>query len=127
MKIEEIDIDDLLGTVCYESKWRFFACPVAYWILDYETYDPSVFLQTKDDDDFRFRDNLYRVDDKNFPEFLEALKEFELSLSEVRSLVNFNGMNEIELSIVINYEKKIYVNGFREINIEEYATAHQNS
>ncbi|MDY7013860.1 MAG: hypothetical protein SVX43_09745 [Cyanobacteriota bacterium] len=118
MKIEDIDIDDLLGAVCYGSRWHFFVCTVAEWILDYETYDPSVLSPFTDS--FVFRDNLFKVDDSNFSEFIEAIKEFELALSEIRELLEFDGANNRDLLVVIDYDKKIYVNGFREIDIHNY-------
>jgi hypothetical protein len=52
MRWEDVDIDDLIGAVKYNSEWRFFAGVLAEWVMDYKKYDPS-FSPSEEDNTFR--------------------------------------------------------------------------
>ncbi len=117
MNIDYIDPDDLIGAVRYKSKWSIFACTLAEWILDYATYDPG-FDSSKSS--VEFRNNLLRVDETNAVYFLEAIQEYELTISNIEELFQKDGANNWPLTIVINFDQKEYINGFSEISIHKY-------
>ncbi len=117
MKLENLDIDDLIGAVKYKDRWRFFAGTVAEWVLDYALYDPG-FDPLKSN--IVFRNNLLRVDEKNAPQFFEAMEQYELLLVDIQQLVKEKGANNWPLTIVVDFDGKIYINGFTEIPLHKY-------
>jgi len=117
MNLEALDPSDLLGAIRYKSDWRFFLCTVAEWILDYASYDPG---HNTFQSQFVFRNNLFTINEENFSDFLEAIQEYELCLSDVENLLKYDGSNNWPLRIVIDFDEKLYVNGFPEIGIHKY-------
>jgi hypothetical protein len=98
MNLDELDLDDLLGIIKYQSQWRFFVCTVVEWILDYARYDPSCITSQNS---VLFRNGLLEVNDRNFSDFLNAIQRYELSYQEVRELLQREDANHWSLQIVI--------------------------
>ncbi|MBD2530317.1 hypothetical protein H6G97_12340 [Nostoc flagelliforme FACHB-838] len=117
MKPEDLDPDDLIGAVKYNSKWRFFGGTVAEWILDYASYDPD-FDPSKSD--VVFRNNLLKVDETNAVHFLKAMEPYELLVTDLQQLIKQEGANNWPLTTVVDFDKKTYVNGFSEIPLHQY-------
>jgi hypothetical protein len=118
MNLTDLDPDDLIGAVKFDSRWRFFAGTVAEWILDYSSYDPSF-----DPSESRvvFRNNILNVDEKNAEQFCEAMEAYELSSKDVEQLIRTEGAENWPLVIAIDFDSKTYINGFSEISLHEYA------
>lgn len=126
MKTEWI-LDEWLGAVCYQGKYRFFLEHTAWWILDYASYDPSSLADGEDNSYFR---NGILVVDENAEEFLEAMKEAEILLDDLRRLVNkqhkitladeddYRG--DLQLVFLVNFDEKLYVSMFFDVAYEEY-------
>lgn len=117
MKREDLDPDDLIGAVKHDSNWQFFAGTVAEWILDYATYDPSF---DPDKSSVTFRGNLLQVDESNAAQFCEAMKPYELTTLDLQQLVEEEGANNWPLTIVVDFTRRTYVNGFSEIPLHKY-------
>jgi hypothetical protein len=117
MDLKDLDPDDLLGAVKHEGQWRFFAGTVAEWILDYASYDPYFDpAQT----DVVFRDNLLRVDESNAAQFVKAMAPHEISPAQLSELTRRDGPTNWPLSVLIDFDEALYVNGFSEIPLHEY-------
>jgi len=126
MKTEWV-LDEWLGAVCYQGKYRFFLEHTAWWILDYASYDPSFLADGEDNSYFR---NGILVVDENAEEFLEAMKGAEISLEDLRRLVNqqhkitladeddYRG--DLQLVFFVNFDEKLYVSMFFDVTYEEY-------
>jgi hypothetical protein len=117
MNLEDVDIDDLIGAVKYKGQWRFFAGIVAEWVLDYERYEPGYDPVR---DDTPFRNGLLVVNENNAGEFCNVMAPYELSPSDIEQLIKKEGANHFPLSIVIDFDAKVYINGFSEIPLHEY-------
>jgi hypothetical protein len=117
MNLKDLDPDDLIGAVKYKSHWRFFAGTVGEWILNYSSYDPS-FDPSKSR--VTFRNNLLNVDETNAEQFCEAMEPFELSSEGIEQLVRAEGSGNWPLVIALNFDDKIFINGFSEISLHEY-------
>jgi len=126
MKTEWI-LDEWLGAVCYQGKYRFFLEHTAWWIIDYPSYSPSILNSKERINDFR---NGILVVDENAEEFLEAMKEAEISLDDLRRLVNKqhqftladedDDRGDLDLVFLINFDEKLYVSMFFDVTYEEY-------
>lgn len=126
MKTEWI-LDEWLGAVCYQGKYRFFLEHNAWWILDYASYDPSSLTDSENNSYFR---NGILVVDENAEEFLEAMKEAEISLDDLRHLVNKQHQitladeddyrGDLHLFFLVNFDEKLYVSMFFDTTYEEY-------
>ncbi|MFN6559704.1 MAG: hypothetical protein RMY28_007840 [Nostoc sp. ChiSLP01] len=117
MKLQDLDPDDLIGAVKFNSKWRFFCGTIAEWILDYASYDPG-FDPSKSD--VVFRNNLLKVDETNTVHFLKAMEPYELFAKDIQQLIEEEGASNWPLTIVVDFDKKTYVNGFSEITLHQY-------
>lgn len=115
--IERIKNDYLLGAVKLNGKVRYFLEPIAYWIMDYKSYDPE--YRASENDTTPFRNNILTVDSSNAFEYIEALKEDEVSLTEIDSIksqVDF----EIPVMFLVDFDSKQFVSNFEDIEIEIY-------
>ena len=114
---KELDYDEYLGAVKVEGNWHFLADFVGEWILNYPAYDPDYDpSQWK----YKFRNGLLVVDETNAKEFLETMREKELSFESVKKLVAEKGKDKIPLTYVIDFDECIFVDGNSERDIAEY-------
>lgn len=120
MDVNDLHPDDLIGAVHHQGNWRLFSGTVAEWILDYPRYDPG-FKSVQGE--AVFRNNLLRVDETNAAEFCEAMEPYELFAEDVRRLVETGEAVNWPLMVVINFDNKVFVNGFSEVPIHEYVPA----
>lgn len=109
--------DDLIGGVLIASKWRFYAGTVAEWILDYPRYDPSA---VNHESFSQFRNGLAVVTNSNKHEYCYAMGPYELSLSDIDLLANSNVEYGCELSVIVDFDNNIYINGFSEIPMHQF-------
>lgn len=117
MSTKELDYDELIGAVKHKSQWRFFAGTIAEWNLDYASYDPGY---DPSKSSYLFRGGLLTVDETKADAFCIAMSEHELSHDDVRSLVAEKGAEKVPLTVVVNFDEKLFVNGFYDLAIEEY-------
>jgi len=124
MKTEWV-LDEWLGVVCYQGKYRFFLDHATYWVLDMATCSPS----SLEGDSSYYRNGILVVDE-NAEEFLEAMKEAEISLDDLCRLVNKqhqftladedDDRGDLHLFFLINFDEKLYVSMFFDVTYEEY-------
>ena len=124
MRWQDVDIDDLIGAVKYNSRWHFFAGVLAEWVMDYGKYDPSF---SPSEEDNIFRNNLLVIDENNAYEFCDAMAPYELSSTQVEELIKNEGANHFPVYILIDFDKKRYINGFSEISLEDYVPSGWNA
>jgi hypothetical protein len=104
-----IDLDEYIGAVKLNGKWRFFHEMMSVWILDYKSYDPQY-------DPFGpksngWRKNLLVVDTDNAEAFCEVMRDKELLPEQIpQSFTEFGSRKK--LSFVVNFDEKIYINGW---------------
>lgn len=108
--------DEYLGAVKFQGEWHLLALYVGEWILDYPAYDPSPDDSPADN----YRHGLLVVSEKNAGEFLEAMREHEMSLGEVKSLIAMQGAELVPLTYVVNFDDKLFVDGHPDRDIAEY-------
>ncbi len=120
----EWKLDDWLGAICYQGKYRFFLEHATYWVLDMIACSPS----SKENSSY-YRNGILVVDE-NPEEFLEAMQESEISLEDLRVLIDkqhkivladeddYRG--DLHLTFLVDFDKKLYVSMFFDVGYEEY-------
>lgn len=112
---KELRYDEWLGAVKVESKWHLLGLHVGEWILDYPSYDPY-----SNKSDSNYRNGLWIVNEMNAREFIEAMRDEELSLEDVERLVKKRGVEDAPLLYVIDFDKRLFVDGHPDRDVEEY-------
>lgn len=117
--IEKISNNNLLGFIKYKEVFNFYLMPVACWILNYSKYDPSY---NPNEWEFVFRDNVLNVEDTEVERFLQSVEEDKLSIDDADKVVRLEREEEenVQVCFFIDFDAKLYVNGFSEIEVEEY-------
>lgn len=110
--------DHLLGAVRKGGILYFYLNPVAYWIMDSVSYDPS--FKQEDYPDAVFRSNVAVVQSSNAEAFLNAIKEDTITLNEITSYLSANADPRMALVFLIDFDQKIFVSAFPYIETEKY-------
>jgi hypothetical protein len=108
---QKIEAGYLLGCIRHKEQYNFYFMPIAFWIIDYSKYDPTY---NPDDWDGVYRDNILIVTDDNVDSFMRAI---EIDRIEHVTLVE---SNIEDIVFYIDFDSKLFVNGFVEISAEEY-------
>ena len=117
MRIDAVDVDDLIGAVRVDGVWRFYATDLAHWILDYKRYDPSA-------EAAGYRGRALVADVGARYAYLEVMSEFELDAADLASGIQKDGSLGWRLEIVVDFDERLYVNGwFDNIALHEYVPA----
>lgn len=111
---EKVDNSYLFGCIKYKGYFRFYLMPIAYWIINYDKYDPSYNLYRRESN---FRNNVLIVNDDNIHLFIEAIKVDEITLEEIN--IREYGLDEIFV-FFIDFDAKLFVNHFPDISVEDY-------
>ena len=115
--IQKLGNDYLLGCIKYNQVYKFYLMPVASWILNYKQYDP---LYNPVQWEFVFRDNILNVTDENVSNFLMAIKQYVLDLEYLKAAWNEIPTDLKYLYFLIDFDNKLFVNAFPEIELEKY-------
>lgn len=92
--------------------------PIAYWILNYEKYDPE-----HDPSEYKsvFRDNILNVTDDRIEDFFKAVANYTLYLNdEIKSEIKSILPEYKRIQFYIDLDKKIFISGFVDIEVEDY-------
>jgi hypothetical protein len=115
----------LVGAVKYQSKWRFFDAPVASWVLNYVSFNPKFSLLIDPKAQVVAQNRPLEVDETNAEEFLIALEEtHETDPIEIQEYILAGYEKQSQLAVVIDFDNKVYVNGYSETPLQEYIPAH---
>ena len=107
--------NQIIGAVRLNSEWRFYSGATGEWIMDYKSYDPSYDPEKWPN---TFRNGILEVDVHNASEFCTAMKEYELTLDDVVETMRED--KDLSLSILMDFDRKLYVNGYYDMLLEEY-------
>lgn len=113
---ENFDNNYLLGLIQYNGTYDFYLMPIAWWILNHQKYDP--FFDTKKWG--HFRNKLYNILDKDITHFLYSIAEDKLQLEDLEWIFNNIDVEFRLLRFFIDFDKKVFVNGFEDIDVEDY-------
>ena len=113
---QRLEENYIVGCVKYRDICQFYVMPIAWWILDYKTYDPSILQQ----DEFDFRNGVYTVSDDKINDYLSSIEVDKISLLEVKYIQDNFTEEYSRVTFFIDFDKKEYISGFPDIEVETY-------
>jgi hypothetical protein len=116
------DEPKVIGAVRYQSKWRIFEPPVHSWVLNYCLYNPKLTALIDPNVHEVTQNNLLEVDETNAENFLTAIETYETFPDQIRDFLEA-GYDD-ELSVVIDFDNKVYNNNYPEIPLQNYIPSH---
>ena len=112
----------ILGCIKYNGNYNFYLMPIAWWILNYVKYDPSI--SKNKERETKFRNGILVVTDENIKPYIKSIENDKLTEEELLELNNiFKKYPEEEYSCInflIDFDEKNYINGFDYIEMEDY-------
>lgn len=105
----------LFGCIRHSKAYNIYLMPIAYWILNYRLYDPEYDPKKWK---FKFRDNVLNVLDKDVNRFLVSVKDDLITLERLQDLIF--SKRKPTLYFFIDFDKKIFVSKFLDIEVEQY-------
>lgn len=115
--IEKVKENYLFGCIKYKELYQLYLMPIAYWILNYQKYDPQY---NPAEWDFVFRDNILNVSDDQFEHFFKVIDIDKVLINELKLVINRIPVTSKRIYFYIDFDGKKFVNGFEDIAIEEY-------
>jgi hypothetical protein len=119
----------LLGCIKYHDQYTLYLMPIAWWILNYKKYDPEYSSKRKSvsyesgygpsKPEPIFRDNILNVSDGEIEAYLDSIKEDKLSIKDLELIINVP-TDFRYLHFFIDFDCKIFINGFFDIAVEDY-------
>jgi hypothetical protein len=117
-KISELrQRDFLLGAIKLKGNITYYLSPIAYWIMDYKSYDPDYNPNEHSD---IFRDNLLQVNTDNADLFLRAMQRDLVEIDTIKAFNVNNKEKTIKLQFLIDFDNSVFTSTFFDIDIHEY-------
>lgn len=107
----------IVGCIKYKNTYHFYLMPIAWWILNYEKYSPSILQDVSRQD---FRSGALNVTNDKLEPFLTAILEDQISIPEVKSIIEDFSEEYSEILFFIDFDRKEYISAFCDIEIEPY-------
>jgi hypothetical protein len=115
--IQKIKEDNILGCIKYNGICDMYLMPIAWWILNHEKYDPNY---NPKEWKFEFRDNIFNVTNDKIDQFLISIDAYKLSIVDLNFLIKNTTKEDHSVCFYIDFDKKLFVSAFNEIEVEEY-------
>jgi len=106
----------LLGYMKFSELGSFYLMPIAYWILNYSKYDPTY---NPKEWAFVFRNNILNVRAENTSDFFSSIEQDKIPFVELEEAIR-NKLEGIALSFYIDFDSKLFVSAFENIEVETY-------
>ncbi len=113
---QRLEENYLLGCIKYDDHSAFYLMPIAWWILNYEAYSPSIL---QDSSRQNFRNGALNVTDDKIKVFLGSVEEDKIALSDVKQIM-MDSSEYSQIYFFIDFDEKLYINGFADIETERY-------
>lgn len=114
--IEKFEENYLLGCIKYTDQYALHLMPIAWWILNHKKYnsgyDPAKWKSV-------FRNNILNVSDSEIGAYLDSIKEDKLNIKDLELIFNVP-IEYRYLFFFVDFDQKIFVNGFPDIALEDY-------
>ncbi|BFH17778.1 hypothetical protein P4K96_19580 [Bacillus cereus] len=133
MKVEPNFPDTVVVLVKHEEKYTWYVSEKELWIMDLLQLENAFrrkFNQpkvTETEADYEERVGCEILSEKNISQFQEAMKDFEVSYTELIEYFNLysevylDGVNsEVETSFYLDFDNKIFYSFFKEPGSYEY-------
>jgi hypothetical protein len=117
-------VDYLYGVTRYKSAWYLSCAPMPTWILDYFAYNPELSLRIDPNAATVAKSNLLIVSETNAEKFIKEIKFYQVFPLQIQNSMRYNSEEESQLSVVIDFDNKTYINSYPEEPLQDYIPAH---
>jgi hypothetical protein len=122
LRAYNFDEPKIIGAIRYHSEWRFFEAPVTSWVLNHHSYNPMLSDMIDRNIKKVTRNNLLEVDETNAENFLNAIETYETFPDNILDYLEA-GYDD-ELSVVIDFDNRVYINSYPEVPLQTYIPSH---
>lgn len=114
---QRLEENYILGCIKRNNAYQFYLMPIAWWILNHEKYNPDYI---SNDGQYVFRNNVFNVTDDQLEPFFISISEDEISISEVKNIIENFSEEYSEIMFFIDFDTKEYISAFDDIEVETY-------
>ncbi len=114
---QRLDENYIPGCIRHQKKYRLYIMPIAWWILNYAKYSPSILEDTTRQN---FRNGAFNVNDDQIHSFFMSISEDQISISEVKNIIENFRKEYSGITFFIDFDTKEYISTFHDIDIETY-------
>jgi hypothetical protein len=114
---QRLEEDYLAGCIKYGDEYHFYLMPLAWWILNYEKYSPSILNDVKRQS---FRNGVLNVSQQRINDYFDSISDDKITPKEI--IDNFKNVSEefAQIYFFIDFDEKLYITSFVEIEVETY-------
>lgn len=113
---QRLDENYIPGCIKHQDQYQFYLMPIAWWILNYAKYSPSIL---QDISRQNFRNGALNVTDDKIHSFFTSVSEDQISIPEVKSMIENITEEYSAITFFIDFDKKEYISAF-DIEVETY-------
>lgn len=114
---QRLEENYLLGCIKSKNDYQFYLMPIAWWILNYKKYSPSI---VQDTSRHSFRNGALNVTNNLLDPFFKSISEDQISVSEVKSMIENFTEEYSKVIFFIDFDEKEYISAFEYIEVETY-------
>lgn len=114
---QRLDENYIPGCIKYQNEYQFYLMPIAWWILNYAKYSPSIL---EDISRQNFRNGAFNITDDKIDPFLMSVSEDQISIQEVKGMIENFPEEYSAIIFFIDFDKKIFISAFDDIEAETY-------
>lgn len=116
-KKQKLEENYLVGCIKYKGNYQFNLMPIAWWILNYGKYSPSIF---NDSARQSFRNGVINVLDARIEDYLNSVSEDRITSEDIKSAFADVSEEFRQIYFFIDFDKKEYISAFEDIEVETY-------
>ncbi|REC62491.1 hypothetical protein DRF65_10385 [Chryseobacterium pennae] len=114
---QRLDENYIPGCIKHKDEYQFYLMPIAWWILNYAEYSPSIL---QDISRQNFRNGAFNITDDKIDPFFISISEDQISIPEVKSMIENFTEEYSAITFFIDFDKKIFISAFDYIETETY-------
>lgn len=114
---QRLDENYIPGCIKYKGEYQLYLMPIAWWILNYAKYSPSIL---EDISRQNFRNGALNITDDKIDLFFISISEDQISIPEVKSMMEHFPEEYSKITFFIDFDKKEYISTFDYIEVESY-------
>lgn len=115
--LNRIENNYLFGCIKYKGEYNVYIMPIAWWILNFEAYDPDI---TMDQSTPAFRNHIYNVKDAMIDKFIDSIEIDKIDINILEHAWTSIALDDRKMQFFIDFDLKIYISAFVEVEAEEY-------
>jgi hypothetical protein len=100
---QRLDENYIPGCIKYKGEYQFYLMPIAWWILNYAQYSPSILQDLSRQN---FRNGAFNITDDKIDLFFISISEDQISIPEVKSMMEHFPEEYSKITFFIDFDEK---------------------